>query len=849
MTLPTSITESTLYQRLVEDHELLAQLVQLRASTEALAATVARTVPSFTDHSIKHMDGLWRVADQVLTPLEVSKLTTGEAFLLAASFYLHDIGMAYAATEDGLKRCRESLHYQGFIASLPRQEAENPAMHAQALALAVRKLHASAAIELAVEPLPGTSAFLIEAKSFRDAWGLTCGRIAASHHWDLGQVEADFAASGISPLPGNRKGNLAYIAYMLRIIDYAHISRDRASSLERILRPTLNRTSEIHWLAQEHINGPERDGSELVYSTSKPIEDVEAWWLFYEMLVGLDAEIRGVQRFLRHHSHNDGRFSLHGVRGSGSPDEAARFIAPAEFLPIEVNLRTGSVERLVKLLAGESLYGPDPMAAVRELIQNSRDAVVLKSLTSNSEIDRAIMKLPIRVALSGDQTNRVLEVTDWGVGMNHKIMTDYLIAIASDYWTSQFHVDFPSAIESGFQHAGRFGIGFLSVFMLGDEICIESNRSGGERHQMLLHGVSRRGEMRTIQAQTGSGTSVRIHLKSEVIGKLDKLPELIRVYAPTLVHTVTVDVDGESTEIQAGWIFKLSSNEFKEWVDQAIKTLVVSRAGKRGKVHIPEFGIGWSNPMHEEDFWGDERPEYIDASTRLIADFSGTSLLCSNGLSLQPIRTPGFSGVIDLLSIEPDVSRRRALDADRTINELLVKARSSVKDKVIEQINRLAESGLILEKYQFLANCISCYGREVLRNSSLPWITQLKLPGVLELISSAELISRLSQKKTIFVAYHSDPWDAMKKWSKSGGIEKEELAVVLNNSDSMHLGYATETKFGSLSELFPDATKTLLFGSMIMNIAEAWQVNASALIAQGDWRHDRQAVWGKFSRS
>ena len=36
----------------------------------------------------------------------------------------------------------------------------------------------------------------------------------------------------------------------------------------------------------------------------------------------------------------------------------------------------------------------------------------------------------------------------------------------------------------GFKSAGKFGIGFLSVFMLGDEVNVESNRTGEERYRL-----------------------------------------------------------------------------------------------------------------------------------------------------------------------------------------------------------------------------------------------------------------------------------------------------------------------------------------------------------------------------
>jgi hypothetical protein len=439
------------------------------------------------------MDALWGIADQVLTESELEALSYGEAFLLVCGFYLHDIGMAYAATAEGLERIRSSPQYASFKARATPELRADSSFNARALAYAVRTLHANAATELAVEPVPGTEIYLFEKFSVRGEWAATCGRIAASHHWDLEKVERELGYMEVVPLPGNRSGDIGYVASLLRLIDYAHINRDRAYSIDRAFRQPMEPESLIHWVAQEHVDGPNRDGADLVYRAAVPIVNVDAWWLYYEMLKGLDNEIRTVRRYLDRRASSHGRLSLQGVRGVTSPEEAAVFVPTAGFLPIEINLRTGSIERLVQLLAGESLYGPEPMAAVREHIQNCQDAVMLKTAIASSNFDKAALSIPIRVAIRTTDSTPTLEVTDLGVGMTRKLMTDYLISIASDYWTSQFHTDFPAVTVRGFEPAGKFGIGFLSVFMLGDEVTVESNRDGGERFSLQLHGVGRRG--------------------------------------------------------------------------------------------------------------------------------------------------------------------------------------------------------------------------------------------------------------------------------------------------------------------------------------------------------------------
>jgi hypothetical protein len=296
--IPTSVTNTGLYSRLQEDSELLNALLGLRTIAERLAETISRSVPRFTDHSIRHMDSLWAITDCILTKSELSRISIGEAFLLASGFYLHDIGMAYAATDEGLQRIRSSSVYASTIASVLPSQQSNPVIQAQAIALTVRKLHASAALELATTPVPGTDIYLFESKTIREAWAETCGRIASSHHWSLETVERDLGSAGPVPLPNRREGDLGYVAAILRLVDYAHINRDRASTIDRGFRRAIEQDSLIHWLAQERIDGPLRESDDLVYRAAGPISDVDAWWLYYEMLTGLDSEIRAVRRYL-----------------------------------------------------------------------------------------------------------------------------------------------------------------------------------------------------------------------------------------------------------------------------------------------------------------------------------------------------------------------------------------------------------------------------------------------------------------------------------------------------------------------------------------------------------------------
>ena len=122
MSNEATFESSRLYKRLAADPDLLSAIHSLREMSARLSAEVARTLPGFTDHSVRHMDALWAVADKVLSHDETERLTSAEAFLLACGFYLHDVGMAYAATEAGVKELQAAPQYLAALARYPEAQ-------------------------------------------------------------------------------------------------------------------------------------------------------------------------------------------------------------------------------------------------------------------------------------------------------------------------------------------------------------------------------------------------------------------------------------------------------------------------------------------------------------------------------------------------------------------------------------------------------------------------------------------------------------------------------------------------------------------------------------------------------
>jgi hypothetical protein len=113
------------------------------------------------------------------------------------------------------------------------------------------------------------------------------------------------------------------------------------------------------------------------------------------------------------------------------------------------------------------------------------------------------------------------------------------------------------------------------------------------------------------------------------------------------------------------------------------------------------------------------------------------------------------------------------------------------------------------------------------------------------------LLERLTRAGSLFIAYGTGPWTAMKKWiDMEGASTSDELAVVVDDTRSDGLSYRTtsEAKNGGLSELWPKFSEAALFGTVVSLAAEAWQSSAVTLGAQGGWWHSGSTLWGRLTR-
>ena len=129
--------------------------------------------------------------------------------------------------------------------------------------------------------------------------------------------------------------------------------------------------------------------------------------------------------------------------------------------------------QVIELLMGTKLYG-NPEVALRELLQNSRDACKLSMALHEKWETVYIPEITVKYyTIEGDD---YLEVIDNGIGMNKEIIDKYYSKIGSSFYKSRDFYELKAKSNLDFVPVSEFGIGILSCFMIADTIEVDTKR-------------------------------------------------------------------------------------------------------------------------------------------------------------------------------------------------------------------------------------------------------------------------------------------------------------------------------------------------------------------------------------
>jgi hypothetical protein len=213
------------------------------------------------------------------------------------------------------------------------------------------------------------------------------------------------------------------------VADAAHIDHRRAPRFLRALVQPSG-ASDLHWTFQGKIGKPSIDSDKIVFtSASFNLAEAESWWLCFDTIRMIDAELRAVDVLLQ--ANNRPRFVARAVKAAGSPVALRELIGTEGWQPVDTELRVSNVPGLVRLLGGERLYGADPTVPLRELIQNAADAIRARRALSGYPKAGGIVQVSLR---QDGQQEWWLDVHDNGVGMSRNVLTGTLLDFGRSLW-------------------------------------------------------------------------------------------------------------------------------------------------------------------------------------------------------------------------------------------------------------------------------------------------------------------------------------------------------------------------------------------------------------------------------
>lgn len=487
--------------------------VRFRESVGQLIQTIPSDTVGLTVHDLSHLDALWEMAD-ILTGGKY-ELNPAEAFVLGGAILLHDSAMTVAAYPGGVAEVRGTVEYSDALATISENLGRSlstlgstfdPMVERLAISETLRLRHAAKAEELASQqwksPIDGTPIFLIDDSGLRDHYSRAIGRIAHSHNWDIGRLTTDLGPTlgAFSGFPSEWTVNQFKVALILRCVDAMQVDDRRAPHFLAAIRD-IGPASMEHWRFQNKLTVPHVNDHQLVYTSKSPfqVEYAGAWNLCFDTIQMIDRELRDAHDL--HIQNSLPQFLATSVAGAGSAQNFARYVEVTGWQPLPLNFNVSDVPKLARTLGGHDLYN-EPLAPLRELIQNAADAIEVRSLIDDEfSIEDGL--ITIRFVEIGTET--ILEIEDNGIGMSERVLTTALLDFGFSFWKSAAaRREFPGLQSNVDRLRGKYGIGFFSIFMWSSRISVCSRRfkEGVDETRVLefRHGLESRPLLRSAEA-------------------------------------------------------------------------------------------------------------------------------------------------------------------------------------------------------------------------------------------------------------------------------------------------------------------------------------------------------------
>ena len=520
--------------------------------------------PEYTDHSFTHLNEVMATAESIITDESWVTITPEDISAMIISVLLHDCAMHI--TEDGFyslirdtypiiksqyvsiepkwsvmwsdymaeaKRFNSDKLRSIFddtkpISDIPENKIDLTTRDKLLIGEFIRRHHARIAHEIVFNGVSGTDGKTLKlAEQPRRHFLDLCGFIAKSHNMSLRQAvdEIQYKKRRI-----HLNTHVPFLMSVLRISDYIQVHATRAPASLLNVKSLISPISKGEWKKHDailEISHADED-PEALFIDAEPQDAIifeDLRWLFGDIQKELD-EVWAVlgEVYGRYDEMSDLGINIRRLRSS--LDDIDQYIEDKNpnFIPKVLKFRTADSEMMELLIA--PLYGDKPGIGIRELVQNAVDACLERDdiVSKNNISFKNPENYDVCVSVIEHDNYGEVIVEDYGVGMTLDIVENYFLNIGasfrnSDRWKKAHETDGDSDIN----RTGRFGIGLLAAYLLGDELEVETININQLEHEGLKFTCSRGSKAVTVEnTNLHVGTRISIKTSKSIINDLVK---------------------------------------------------------------------------------------------------------------------------------------------------------------------------------------------------------------------------------------------------------------------------------------------------------------------------------------
>ena len=339
------------------------------------------------------------------------------------------------------------------------------------------------------------------------------------------------------------------------------------------------------------------------------------------------------------------------------------------------------VGKLLHLMV-HSVYS-DRDVFLRELISNASDALDKLRYEAIAKPELLEQDAKLAITLTPDATAKTLTITDTGIGMSAKELTENLGTIARSGTQA-----FAAKVKDAPEMIGQFGVGFYAAFMVAKEVEVFSRKAGAKAANVWRSNGE--GTFTVDAAGTEPrGTRIILHLREDSLDYLEtwKIEQVIRTYSDHIAHPIMLVGEGEPKQINSAsaiWMrakAEVTPEQHKEFFD----TLSHTNDAPALTIHYRAEGRQEYNVLL---YVPGERPlDLYDAERKGHQKLYVKRVFIADDAALLPPYLRFVRGVIDSSDMPLNLSREMLQN-----NPDVAAIRKAVTNRVLQELKKLSET-------------------------------------------------------------------------------------------------------------------------------------------------------------